>query len=276
MMDIGEIIRRSLEEDIGYGDITTESLGLNSQKSKAGIFAKSSGVLAGIEIFRETFHQVDNGLEITLYHSDGAILKSGDRIAKIVGRSSSILKGERVALNFLQRLSGIATLTRELVNRIGDHRARLLDTRKTTPLLRQLEKYAVRVGGGYNHRFGLYDMIMLKENHIASVGSISKAIERVRAIDTSHKLEIEVKNLEELKEAALNAVDRVMLDNMCLSEMREAVRLYSGKIELEASGNVNLERISEIAATGVDFISSGLMTHSYKSMDISLIFEEDE
>ncbi len=269
-----ELILLSLEEDIQHGDITTDSLELGETEARAKLLAKESGILAGLEVFSETFYLVDDEIKIEPFIKDGEHIEAGTLICKISGRSASMLKAERVALNFVQRLSGIATLTSELVAKIGNNRARLLDTRKTTPLMRQLEKYAVRIGGGYNHRFGLYDMIMLKENHISSAGSITRAVALVRKNDTSHKLEVEVTNLEELAEAVSCGVDRVMLDNMSLSDMREAVNHYHGKVELEASGNVNLSTISDIAATGVDFISSGSMTHSYKSMDISLIFEK--
>ena len=273
-MNITELIKLSLEEDISHGDITTESLKLANKQIEAKLVAKAEGVLAGLDVFCETFSLVDADVRIDRQKDDGEMLKKGDVICRIYGASASMLKAERVALNFLQRLSGIATLTAELVAKIGDNRAKLLDTRKTTPLLRQLEKYAVRAGGGYNHRFGLYDMLMLKENHILSAGSISRAVELVRQTDTSHKLEVEVTNLEELQEAVSCRVDRVMLDNMSISEMHTAVEKYHGKVELEASGNVTLTSISQIAETGVDYISSGSMTHSYKSMDISLIFVE--
>ena len=274
-MNIEEIIVLSLEEDIQHGDITTDCLELENKSSTAILVSKAIGILAGLEIFIETFYLVDESVEIKKYLEDGDRVKPGMTICQIKGKSGSLLRAERVALNFLQRLSGIATLTAKLVKEIGQNKARLLDTRKTTPLLRQLEKYAVRVGGGYNHRFGLYDMIMLKENHIRAAGSITKAVELVRKNDTSHKIEVEVTNLEELEEAVKSRVDRVMLDNMSINEMQKAVDRYHGKVELEASGNVGLETIKEIAETGVDYISSGSMTHSYKSLDISLIFEEE-
>ena len=205
---------------------------------------------------------------------DGDNISKGDRLAEISGKAVSILQAERVALNFLQRMSGIATMTNKFVRQIVSFKAKLLDTRKTTPMLREFEKYAVRVGGGFNHRFGLYDMVMLKENHIRAVGSITAAVNRIRKHTTSYKIEVEVTNLRELEEAAKCGVDRIMLDNMSLSEMREAVKKISGKVKLEASGNVTLETIGKIAETGVDFISSGSLTHSYKSFDISLLFEE--
>ncbi|MCF7920030.1 MAG: carboxylating nicotinate-nucleotide diphosphorylase [Candidatus Cloacimonetes bacterium] len=273
-MTINEIIRKSLEEDIQSGDISTENLGLGDQMSKARLICKENGVMAGLEIFSSVFKEIDESVKITFHKHDGERAAKGELLAELFGKAASLLLAERVALNFLQRLSGIATLTAEYVAAIGDNHARLLDTRKTTPLLRQLEKYAVRAGGGFNHRFGLYDMIMLKENHIRAAGSISKAVEQVRNYDTSHKLEVEVTNLTELAEAVAAGVDRVMLDNMALADMRQAVERYQGQVELEASGNVTLATIGAIASTGVDFISSGSLTHSYKSLDISLLFEE--
>jgi len=273
-MSIEELIRLSLEEDICNGDITTDSLKLEDKHLAAKLIAKEKGVIAGLDIFCKTFAMVDSRTKIEQLISDGEKVEKRDVICLISGSSASMLKAERVALNFLQRMSGIATQTAAMVAGIGDNRAKLLDTRKTTPLLRQLEKYAVRTGGGYNHRFGLYDMVMLKENHILSAGSITSAVKLVKANDTSHKLEVEVTNLEELQEAVSCEVDRVMLDNMSLADMKTAVERFYGKVELEASGNVSLSTISQIAETGVDFISSGSMTHSYKSLDISLIFEE--
>jgi len=276
IVNISEIIRLSLEEDIQYGDISTESLNLGNNQIKARLVCKENGVLAGLEIFSATFHEIDESITVKLKKQDGEHVKKGEVIAKLSGRAGSLLQAERVALNFIQRMSGIATLTAKHVAEIGTHRARLLDTRKTTPLLRKLEKYAVKAGGGFNHRFGLFDMVMLKENHIRSAGSITAAVKLVRNNDTSHKLEVEVTNAAELAEAVSAGVDRVMLDNMSIDEMRKAVDKYHGQVELEASGNVTLETIGKIASTGVDFISSGSLTHSYKSLDISLLFEEPD
>ncbi len=274
-MDIKELIKQSLIEDIGSGDITTDSLELVKTIAQATIVAKEDGVIAGLNVFSEVFKQVDPEINITLYKRDGDKVSNKEEIAKLQGNPSSILKGERVALNFIQRMSGIASQTAKMVEQIKDTEAKLLDTRKTTPMLRFLEKYSVKVGGGYNHRFGLYDMIMLKENHIRSAGSITKAVEMVKRNNCTYKIEVEVTNLEELQEAVEANVDRVMLDNMSIDKMREAVKLYKGKVELEASGNVKLETIKEIAETGVDYISSGAITHSYKSLDISLLFREN-
>ncbi|MBC8384761.1 MAG: carboxylating nicotinate-nucleotide diphosphorylase [Candidatus Cloacimonetes bacterium] len=272
-MNIDKIIDLSLEEDIGHGDITTENLCIEDKNSQAFIIAKEKGVLAGLNIAFEVFKKIDNSLKCESFKNDGDRLQKWDQIALITGSSSSILQAERVALNFLQRLSGIASLTRDFTEKIVPYEAKLLDTRKTTPLLRKLEKYAVRIGGGYNHRFGLYDMIMLKENHIRAAGSISNAVRMIKKKNTSYKIEVEVTNLAELEEAVENRVDRVMLDNMSLQDMKNAVTKYGDEIELEASGNVTLKTIHNIAATGVQYISCGSLTHSYKSLDISLLFE---
>ncbi len=274
ILNVGEIVRLALEEDIGHGDITTESLDFGHKSAQASLIAKEEGVLAGLDVAQSAFKYLDPGCNCITYYKDGDILKKNDEIARIKGKASKILQAERVALNLLQRMSGIASLTHRFVEAIKPYPAKLLDTRKTTPLLRELEKYAVRVGGGFNHRFGLYDMVMLKENHIRSAGSITEAVERVRRRVVTYKIEIEVTNLEELDEAMACGVDRIMLDNMKLPDMAKAVEKYRGQVELEASGNVSLKTVNKIAATGVDFISSGMITHSYSSLDISLLFKE--
>ena len=273
-MDIKTLIELSLSEDIRHGDVTTDFLKLGNKKTKAVLKAKEEGILAGLETAFRVFNTIDAKTKCKALKKDGDFLKKGDIIAEISGYSASVLKAERVALNFLQRLSGIASLTYKYVQKIYPYKAWLLDTRKTTPLLRELEKYAVRTGGGFNHRFGLYDMIMLKENHIRSVGSISEAVKKVKTKNTSYKIEVEVTNLNELKDAVNAGADRVMLDNMSVSDMKKAVEEFSGKVELEASGNVTLDTIEKIAKTGVDFISCGALTHSYRSLDISLLFTE--
>jgi nicotinate-nucleotide pyrophosphorylase (carboxylating) len=273
-MDINELIINALKEDVGTGDVTTEFLGLLNEKKTAFLIAKNCGVLCGIDVAKQVFLIVDNNLKITIYKNDGETIKKGDKIAKIEGKASAILIAERVALNFLQRLSGIATMTKSFTDKISGYRAKILDTRKTTPLLRNLEKYAVRTGGGFNHRFGLYDMILLKENHIRSAGSITNAVKAVKQKNTSYKIEVEVTNLKELDEAIKCDVDRVMLDNMDIETMTKAVKKYKGRVEFEASGNVNLDNVQDIAKTGVNFISSGALTHSFKSLDISLLFKE--
>ncbi|HRY83889.1 MAG TPA: carboxylating nicotinate-nucleotide diphosphorylase [Candidatus Cloacimonadota bacterium] len=271
-MRIADIINLALAEDIGTGDLTTIYLDLEAAHTSAYMIAKAPGIIAGSEIARKVFKTVDPELKVTLYRKDGDSVQPKDEIMKIEGKAASILQGERVALNFIQRLSGIATKTHELVQLLAGSNARLLDTRKTTPLLRELEKYAVRVGGGFNHRFGLYDMILLKENHIRAAGGIAEAVRRVKLHNTSYKIECEVTTPEELDEAVKAGVDRVMLDNMSIPKMKAAARKYAKKIELEASGGVTEKTISAIAATGVHFISVGALTHSYKSLDISLLF----
>jgi nicotinate-nucleotide pyrophosphorylase (carboxylating) len=273
-MEINELIRQSLAEDVGTGDISTEFLDLAPDSVEAFMIAKADGVVAGAEIARKVFQQVDPSLKITLYRKDGDPVRNGDEIMRVEGRPAGILTAERTALNFIQRLSGIATLTRNMVLQLEGTNARLLDTRKTTPLLRRLEKYAVRVGGGFNHRFGLYDMVMLKENHIRACGSIVEAVRRIKAHNTTYRVEVEATNILELGEAVEAGADRVMLDNMTLPEVKACVKKYGKKTELEVSGGVNLSNIRAIAKTGVHFISSGALTHSYKSLDISLLFKE--
>jgi len=273
-MQLDRLISLALDEDIHTGDISTEYLELTRGNMEAFMIAKADGVIAGLPVMVKVFHAVDPHTTVVLYKKDGDKVKRGDDIARIEGNAGSILRAERVALNFLQRLSGIATLTKTMVDAIEGTNAKVLDTRKTTPLLRSLEKYAVRMGGGFNHRFGLYDMIMLKENHIRSAGGITTAVQRVKKNNTTYKIEVEVTNLKECEEAFQCGVDRIMLDNMNLEDMKKAVELYSGKVELEASGNVKPETIRSIAETGVDFISSGALTHSYRSLDISLLFKE--
>lgn len=273
-MFLDEIIRRSLEEDLGSGDITTKYLDLEPTIATAFMIAKAEGVIAGAEIAKMVFKTVDPDLKITLYRKDGDSVVKGDEIMRIEGKPSSILQGERTALNFLQRLSGIATKTNRMVKLIEGTKTKLLDTRKTTPLLRSLEKHAVRIGGGFNHRSGLFDMILIKENHIRAAGGITSAINRVKQHNTTYRIEVEVTNAEEVKEAFTAGVDRIMLDNMSLKEIRAAVKAYGKKVEFEVSGGITEDNILAYARTGVDFISSGALTHSYQSLDISLLFKE--
>ncbi len=270
------LIDKCLAEDIGHADITTDYLGLLETSTTAFLIAKENGIIAGLDVAIEVFLAVDEKIKIIAYKKDGDAVSNKEEIAKIQGNAASILKAERVALNFMQRLSGIATLTRAMVDEIKGTSAKLLDTRKTTPGLRKLEKMAVRMGGGYNHRFGLYDMIMLKENHLAAAGGIPSAMQKIALHNTAYKVEIEVKNLAEAQEAVACKAQRIMLDNMSLVDMRKAARLYANVIELEASGNVTINNIKEIAETGVHYISTGAITHSYKSLDISLLFKEKQ
>ena len=264
------LIDLALAEDVGPGDITTQATIPEGATGEAVILAKAHGVLAGLPVAAEVFRRVDRGIRFEELAQDGEPVAPGDVVARLSGPLRGILTGERVALNFLSHLSGIATLTAEFVTAVAPYRAVILDTRKTTPGWRSLEKYAVRCGGGRNHRLGLYDMVLIKDNHIAACGSIYEAVRRVRAAGVKVPIEVEVKDLDELAEALSLEVDRILLDNMDLEELREAVRLAGGKVPLEASGGVTLENVAEVAACGVDFISVGAITHSAPALDLSL------
>jgi len=269
--ELESLITKVLKEDIPQKDITSESIIPEDHISKAHILAKEEGVLAGLDVALMVFQCINPSLRFQKKFKDGDEFKKGDILTVLEGKTISILKGERVALNFLQRLSGIATLTRKFVEAVKGTNTKILDTRKTTPGLRKLEKYAVRVGGGMNHRMSLSDMVLIKDNHLAVIGSIKEAIERAREkVGKEIKIEVEVKNIEELKEAIEAGADIVMLDNMNISEIKKAVKIAKGKVPLEVSGKVNLDNVKKIARTGVDFISIGMLTHSYKSIDISL------
>jgi nicotinate-nucleotide pyrophosphorylase (carboxylating) len=265
-----KIVRLALTEDRVDFDVTTDSLREHDGPATARVMAKADGVVSGTEAFLQTMLQVDAGLKITVRKDDGSSVQPGDLVLEISGRESSILKGERVALNFLQRLSGVATLTRQFVERIKPSKTVLLDTRKTTPGMRYLEKKAVRDGGGSNHRLNLEQMALLKDNHIEMAGSIAAAVEAVRKRHPEKAIEVEVKNLGELEEALALGVELIMLDNFPLDQVRRAVSVNRGRAKLEISGNVTLENIAEKAATGVDFISAGALTHSFRSLDLSL------
>jgi len=260
----------ALAEDIGAGDITSEILIPEKSQTRGKIWAKEEGVLAGMLVAERIFQlvgQVDFQPEVY----DGAAIKKGQTLATIEGSTRKILQGERLALNFLQRLSGIATQTRKAVEQVGSGGARIVDTRKTTPLWRWLEKYAVLQGGGFNHRLGLFDTILIKDNHIRAVGGVKKAVEIARS-KAGHtlKIEVEVTNIEELKEALAAGADIIMLDNMGTEEMKESVEIVDGRALIEASGGITLENVGEISRCGVDIISMGALTHSVKAMDISL------
>lgn len=271
LQQIDRIIANALAEDIGDGDVTT----LNTIPADAvlhGVFlAKEAGVVAGLEVVRRVFQQVDPAVEVEFAVGDGDRVEARQVFGEVRGPGRALLTGERVALNFLQRMSGIATLTRRYVDAVAGTQAVILDTRKTAPGLRVLDKWAVRLGGGHNHRIGLYDMAMIKDNHIAAVGGIAEAVRRVREGDPlGRPIEVEVTTLQQLREALDQPIDRILLDNMSLAQMREAVQIAAGRIPLEASGNVNLDTVAAIAATGVDYISSGALTHSVRALDISL------
>lgn len=265
------IIRAALEEDIGSRDITTAALLTEQETGRAQAIAKSKLVVAGMDVFREVFLFLDHSLAFMSHTRDGMAAVPGDRLAEVSGRLSSILMAERVALNLFQRMCGIATTTSRYVEAVGGTGAKILDTRKTVPGLRVLDKYAVKIGGGFNHRFGLYDGVLIKDNHIAAAGGIHTAVTRVRQqVPHTLKIEVEVKNQQELREALSAGADVIMLDNMSLADMKAAVSLVDGKVSLEASGNITLANVGEVAETGVDYISVGALTHSVLAADISL------
>jgi nicotinate-nucleotide pyrophosphorylase (carboxylating) len=270
---VDELVRLAVAEDIGSGDVTTGLLVPADARGRATVRAKQGLVSAGYLPFQKVFQLLSAEVTCTFLIAEGAQAAAGDLIAELAGPYSVLLTGERTALNFLQHLCGIATATREFVNKIKPFGTVLLDTRKTLPGWRLLEKAAVRLGGGANHRMGLYDAILIKENHIAACGGIRPAIQKARQHGRALKIEIEVRNLEELQEALQCAPDIIMLDNMSCDDMRRAVALSAGRVPLEASGNVTLETIEQIAATGVTFISAGAITHSARAADLSMIIE---
>ncbi len=271
---VDRAITMALAEDVGPGDVTCEYFVDPAQQSAGRIISKEPGVLAGGNVAAEVFRRVDPSLRVEILRQEGDFLAPGDAVLTVSGAVRSILTAERVALNFIQRLSGVATLTRKFVDLVGDAPARILDTRKTTPGLRALEKAAVLAGGGVNHRFGLYDMAMVKDNHLAARGDLHfmrNAIARLRAERPGVRVELEADTLEQVRGfLTLEGVDVILLDNMTLEELREAVSLSAGRVALEASGGVNLETVSAIAQTGVDFISVGALTHSARALDFSL------
>ncbi|MFS8867826.1 carboxylating nicotinate-nucleotide diphosphorylase [Synechococcus sp. H65.1] len=261
-----------LQEDLGHGDLTSELTLPPGVEGEAVILAKEAGILAGLEIARRVFRLVDPQVEFAPKAEEGERVAVGQEVLQLKGSLRGILAAERLALNLLQRLSGIATLTRTYVEALRGTSTQLLDTRKTTPGLRALEKYAVRVGGGKNHRFGLFDGILIKENHIRGAGGILAAVQRAKAGAPHHlKVEVEVRNLQELEEALAAGADLILLDNFPLEQIRAAVQRVGGKVPLEASGNMNLERARQAAEAGVDYISVGALTHSAKALDLSLL-----
>ena len=273
--DIRKIIKNALKEDLGSGDITTNWIIPDDMQLKGSLIAKANGIIAGLEIFIETLKIIDKNIFVDLLVYDGDRIEENSIIAKVSGSGRTLLSGERVALNLLQRMSGIATQTYQFVTAVKGTKAIILDTRKTVPGLRVLDKMAVQIGGGQNHRFGLFDMVLIKDNHISAAGSITNAVYKVRKQNKDNlKIEVEVKNQSELKEAIELKVDRILLDNMTIEGMHEAVKITNGRIPLEASGNISLKNVRSIAETGVDFISSGMLTHSVKALDISFLIEE--
>ncbi len=270
-----DIVKRALKEDLGKGDITTKCLVPSGMRAKAVIVSKEDGLLAGVGIAKQVFSSLNKKISFVAHKKDGQKIKKGDVIASLSGPASPILSGERLALNFIQRLSGIATLTGKFVKLCAGTGATILDTRKTTPNLRALEKFAVKMGGGTNHRMGLYDAVLIKDNHLVAEPDIKKAVSKARR--TGKAVEVEVKTLPELKKALSAMPDRILLDNMSASRIKKAVKMTKShfkktgkKVLLEASGGVNLKNIKKIANAGVDFISVGALTHSPKALDISL------
>ncbi len=275
-MTLDELISQALKEDIGDGDHTTLATVPADAYGKVKMMVKQDGILSGSEVARRVFELLDADTKVSISLNDGEPVKKGETIMTIEGRSRTLLTGERLALNFIQRMSGIATYTNEIVNKIKGTRTILLDTRKTTPCNRMVEKMAVKHGGAENHRFGLYDMIMIKDNHVDFAGGIKKAIlavqDYLKENNKDLKIELEIRNFEELDEALkTGGVDRLMLDNFTPEELRKALKLIDGKYETEASGGITIENIREYAETGVDYISVGALTHQIKSLDISII-----
>ena len=279
-MTTDEIITRAIAEDIGDGDHTTLATIAPDAPGKASLLVKQDGILCGAHLAEQIFHKVDPDLDVAIFIHDGAVITRGDIVLEVSGRQASILKSERLVLNFMQRLSGIATATGIVVGKVAGLKTKILDTRKTTPLLRELEKYAVTAGGGENHRMGLYDMIMIKDNHVDYAGGIVNAIDTVQKYFTltgkKLKVEIEVRNFDELDQVMEHGlVDRIMLDNFSVNDLQKAVRAIGGLFETEASGGITLENVREYAETGVDYISVGALTHQIKSLDMSLKAEKN-
>jgi nicotinate-nucleotide pyrophosphorylase (carboxylating) len=274
-MTIEDLVRLALAEDLGDGDHTSLATVPYDAKGEAIMYAKENGVLAGMKVAKEVFKQTGKSTEVDILIEDGSFIKPGDRVMKVKGKSISILSAERTALNFVQRMSGIASFTKQIVDKIDGLHTKLLDTRKTTPCNRVVEKMAVKTGGGFNHRFGLYDMIMIKDNHVDFAGGIEKAIVATKKYlnvnGKNLKIELEVRNFEELDEAMrVGGIHRIMLDNFSPVELRKALKLIDGKYETEASGGISIDTIRDYAETGVDYISVGALTHQINSLDLSL------
>ena len=276
--NLTELLQIAFEEDLSdIDDITSNATVAETTQGKAKIVAKEKGIIAGGFVVEKAFSLIDPLCKVEIQLEDGAQVYPGQEVITISGSQRSILTGERTALNFLCRLSGVATLTSQFVKSTEDTNVKILDTRKTTPGLRWLEKYAVRMGGGYNHRIGLYDMILIKENHITAAGGIEKAVAYCQEYLTKNeldlKIEVETRNPEEVKAALNLKVNRIMLDNMTVDQVKEAVALVKNRVELEISGGINLDNVTKYAQTGVDYISIGLLTHSAKALDFSLLVE---
>ena len=270
-MNADELILQALREDITSEDITTNSVMPHYQAGEVDLICKQDGVIAGLEVFKRVFELLDSATEVTFYCKDGDTVKKGEKIGLVRGDIRVLLSGERTALNYLQRMSGIATYTREIADLLKGTKTKLLDTRKTTPNMRIFEKYSVKVGGGYNHRYNLSDGILLKDNHIGAAGGVKEAVRMAKEYAPFvRKIEIEVENLDMLKEALEAGADIIMLDNMSVEDMKTAVELCRGKAETECSGNVTRENVARLVDIGVDYISSGALTHSSPILDLSL------
>ena len=270
-INVDELIMMALREDVTSEDITTNAIMRENKLGEAQLLCKQDGIIAGLEVFQRTFELLDPSTKVELYFTDGDKVKNGDLLAKVTGDIRTILTGERTALNYLQRMSGIATHTRSLVDLLGDAKTKLLDTRKTTPNMRIFEKYAVKIGGGTNHRYNLSDGILIKDNHIGAAGGIKEAVALAKDYAPFvRKIEVEVENLEMVQEALDAGADIIMLDNMDNATMKKAVELIDGRAETECSGNVTKERVKDIIETGVDYVSCGALTHSSPILDVSL------
>ncbi|MBN2572298.1 MAG: carboxylating nicotinate-nucleotide diphosphorylase [Ignavibacteriales bacterium] len=268
---VDKIIKLALQEDLGNGDITTNALVPEHQNAFAYLLVKEKGIIAGLDVCKKIFQILDKNIKWVNLVFDGGFVKPKTKLALLEGNYRAILTGERTALNFLQRISGVATLTNQFVKKLNGLNTRILDTRKTLPGFRLLDKYAVALGGGSNHRIGLYDMVMIKDNHIRIAGGITNAVKQIRkSINKNIKIEVETTNLDEVAEALSLKVNVIMLDNMSIPIMKKAVKLINGKTKTEASGGINLDNVRKVALTGVDFVSIGAITHSSKGLDISL------
>lgn len=270
-LNVDDLIVMALQEDISSEDVTTNAIMREAKQGKADLICKQDGVIAGLSVFQRTFELLDDNVQVKLYYKDGDEVKNGDLLAEVTGDIRVILSGERTALNYLQRMSGIATYTRNVSDLLKGSKTKLLDTRKTTPNMRIFEKYAVKVGGGYNHRYNLSDGILIKDNHIGAAGGVANAVHLAREYAPFvRKVEVEVENLTMLQQALEAGADIIMLDNMSHEDMKKAVEIVAGRAETECSGNITKENIEKVIDTGVDYISSGALTHSAPILDVSL------
>ena len=270
-LNVDHLIKEALQEDISSEDVTTNAVMHEAVTGEVDLICKQDGVIAGLQIFQRVFELLDKDTKVEFFCKDGDEVKNGQLMGKVTGDIRVLLSGERVALNYLQRMSGIASYTHSVASLLEGSKTKLLDTRKTTPNMRIFEKYAVRVGGGYNHRYNLSDGVLLKDNHIGAAGSVTKAVQMAKEYAPFvRKIEVEVENLDMVKEAVEAGADIIMLDNMSTEEMQEAIRIIDGRAETECSGNVTKENISRLTSLGVDYISSGALTHSAPILDISL------